>query len=127
MYTASVPPEPQSKYFGILMLVVGAGAVVWGMVRFGDYVTSASGPSGAPIASLIGGGFVLCLFGSVAWCRKSTRSESRRLSRILIAVGVATFCVALLGHAFVIYFAVAIPTVLLGIVVRLVPGIRTTP
>jgi small neutral amino acid transporter SnatA (MarC family) len=73
---------------------------------------------------LIAGGFLLSLVGLAMWCRRSSKTQRHKLSAILLIVGALTFCIALLGHVLGTFFAIAIPSLLLGTVVWLVPGKR---
>jgi hypothetical protein len=126
MYTAAVPTERPSRESASVASLAGAAAIFWGRQRFAEYVTADSNVSGTFILILIVGGFLLSLAGLVAWCRRSDKSQRRKLSGILLVFGALTFCVALPGHVLGTFFAVAIPSLLLGIVVRLLPGTRTT-
>jgi hypothetical protein len=68
----------------------GAIALLLGFYFFAEYVSSDSGVSATFIWTLVAGGFVLCLVGVVLWCRRSTKSERRKLSAILLGIGAET-------------------------------------
>jgi hypothetical protein len=120
----AVSTEPGSKEIPIVVSVVGGAAMLWGLKLFAEYVSSTSGPSGSFVLILIAGGFLLALAGLVTWCRRSCKTQRRRLSATLLVVAALTFCVGLLGHVLATFFAIAIPSLLLGLVVRIVPGTR---
>ena len=117
--------ETRSKDVALTAAVVGFAAILFGFFLFADYVSSDSGVSGTVILILVAGGFTVALIGLVMWCRQSTKMHRRTMSRILLALGTLTFCLALLGHVLETFVAIAIPTLLLGIVVRLVPARKT--
>jgi small neutral amino acid transporter SnatA (MarC family) len=124
MYTAPVPTQTHSREVATAVAVAGAAAMLWGLQLFSEYMTSASGPSGTLILTVIAGGFALSFVGLVVSSRRSSRSQRRQISAVLLVVGALTFCVALLGHVLGAFFAIAIPSLLLGVVVRLVPGTK---
>ena len=127
MYTAPVTDEANSREIGTALSVFGGAAILWALQLSTECVASSnSGPSGTFILLLVVGGFVLCLVGLVMWSRWSDKSQQRRVSSILLVIGGLTFCVAMVGHVFITFITVAIPSLLLGIVVRLVPGKKST-
>lgn len=118
--------ETGSKDIALATAIVGFAAILSGFFLFAEYVSSDSGVSGTFIWILVAGGFTVALIGLVMWCRQSAKADRRTLSRILLALGAITCCLALAGHVLLTLVAIAIPTLLLGIVVRLVPAGKTS-
>jgi hypothetical protein len=72
----------------------------------------------------VAGGFALAVVGMAMWCRHSTKSERRTAAKVLLGFGGVTFFMAMLGHIFLNLVIIAIPSLLVGIVVWLVPGVE---
>lgn len=124
-YAVHVPSERNPKAIAVATVVVGFAAIFASFCLFAQYVSSDVGVSGTFILVLVVGGFVAALIGLVMWCRQSTGTHRRIMSRSLLVTGAVTFCLASLGHVFGTLVAVAIPALLLGVVVRFLP-VRTT-
>ena len=115
------------QYWSKILALAGAAMLFYGLLLAGDYVSTDSGVSTRYLWTVVASGFVAALAGTLMWSRGSTRDERRTASKVLLGFGGAAFLVAMLGHIVLTLVIIAVPLLLIGIVVRFVPGAEPRP
>ncbi len=103
-----------------VIVSVGFAVQLLGTLAAYQYVTT--GRSSAAFVWVPAGlGWVLTILGLAMMYRQTTTTGKRlRLAGKLLAVGILSFLVVALGHAFAVFFLIAIPALVFAIVISLI-------
>ena len=96
------------------LIALGFASQFVGIVAGYQFVTG-SAASAAFVWVPAGAGLLMTTAGLTMWFRRNDHRQRLTLAGILLLVGTLLFGVGALGHAFVVLFLVAIPTMLLGV------------